>query len=102
MDPDLERVNGRIDLLYEYCKLNSEMIFKLKDYVDDLYGRVETHKNQIDSLMKLTELDSEILKAVEKEMEQDQVEMADDFTEQIDALKQEIQKINALYAPPDN
>ena len=59
---------NKVDLLHEWVKLNSGMLFKLKDRTDDQYRRSENHKELIASLMKLTELDSEILKAVEQQI----------------------------------
>lgn len=92
---------NKLDVLHEWVKLNSDMLFMLKERTDVLFRRSEDNRKLIGSLSELIELDSELLKKVEEEIEKDQIEMADDFTEQLDSLKQEIQKLNALQSPPD-
>lgn len=94
MDPELKEAHERIDALHEYCKINSQMIFMLKSGVDRLFENANAQRKMMKNLSELTELNHKLV----EELEQDQIEMADDITKQFDAYQQKVSRFASLIS----
>ncbi|MCY4091996.1 MAG: hypothetical protein OXF62_14355 [Caldilineaceae bacterium] len=103
MSNELAKQEEIIVNLSRLAQIVSVMLEFLKRRQDGLIERSETQHKLIGHIIELIELDREIsdmaLKELKDLVEEDQVEMADDITEQFDELKGYVRSVTHHLEP---